>query len=205
MKNVLFLLAIAACTTSGDPSFLDHAQILAVRAEPAHVEVGGTVRVDMLAGDDAGEVTTSVPDTLDAGGLAAMRGADGWYVIGPAGMPAAPTITVTATIDGRTLVATKTLVFGDDAENPTLAAMEVDGQGAAAIDVPKGDKPPLDVGAAGAEPLAYAWYTSVGKLEHYRTAEPTFDADAAGDGIVCVVVRDAQGGVAWQILPAHVE
>ena len=42
------------------------------------------------------------------------------------------------------------------------------------------------------------------RLEHYRSEQATLDADAAADGVVVVVVRDARDGVDWQVLPAHV-
>jgi hypothetical protein len=206
MKRIFLVAALAtlaACTDSNDPFLLDHAQILAVRAEPAHALPGGSVRIDVLAGDAEGELLDVVPDSIDAGGLPAERRVDGWYVTSPTAL--APTISVTLTIDGEPWTATKELVFGDSAANPTVAAMQVGGSAAQAVDVAKGEKPVLDVASAGVAPLAYAWYTSLGKLDHYREAEATFDADAAGDGIVCVVVRDAQGGVTWQAVPAHVE
>jgi hypothetical protein len=196
MKRTLLIVAIAACTTSNEPFALDHAQILAVRSEPAHAPVGGTVRVDVLAGDDAGNVFVTVPDSLDAGGLPAVRRADGWYVTGPVQL--APTIAVTVAIDGTTWAASKELVFGDAAANPTLASD-------AALDMTKGEKRELDVTATGADPFTYAWYASVGTLDHYRSAQATFSASVAGEGTVCVVVRDAQGGVAWQMLPATIQ
>lgn len=202
MKRMFFVLAIAACNTSSEPFELDHPQILAVRSEPAHAPAGGTVRVDALVGDSYGNVRIVVPDTLDAAGLVADRRADGWYVTAPA---SAPEITVTVDIDGEAWTASKQLVFGDTAGNPTVAAMQVDGSPTDAIALARGEKPALDLVTTGVEPLTYAWYTSVGKLVHYRSAEAELDADIAGDGVVCVVVRDARGGVAWQLLPASIE
>ncbi|MGE5185228.1 MAG: hypothetical protein ACM31C_24330 [Acidobacteriota bacterium] len=196
MKRFVFLAAVAACTSSSDPFELDHAQILAVRAEPAHAPPGTAVRIDVLAGDDAGDVFEAVPDAVDAGPLAAERRADGWYVTSPA--PLAPAITVTLRIDGQPWAATKQLVFAELAANPSLAEMPP-------VQAIRGTKPQLAASAAGADPLSYAWYTSLGTLEHYRQPAAILDAEAAGDGIVCVVVRDAQGGVAWQTIPAHVE
>ncbi len=196
MKRFVILAAVAACNSSSDPFLLDHAQILAVRAEPAHAPPGTSVRVDVLAGDDAGDVFDAVPDALDAGALPVERRADGWYVTSPA--PLAPTITVIVTIDGQPWQATKQLVFADRADNPSVAEMPP-------VDATRGTKPQLDAAGAGADPLSYAWYTSLGTLEHYRQPDAILDADKPGDGIVCVVVRDAQGGVAWQMVPAHVE
>jgi len=207
MTRTILLAAAAvlgACNTSDDPFSLDHAQVLAVRAEPAHAKPGERVRVDLLAGDTAGDVFVAIPDSLDAGGLPATRGDDGWYVQSPAGGPLAPTANVAITIDGEVLRATKQLVFADERENPTIATMQVDGSATQAIDVARGTKPVLDVAAVGDGTLAYAWYTSLGKLEHYRRENATFDADESGEGTVVAVVRDDAGGVVWQLVPAHV-
>ncbi|HEX7701676.1 MAG TPA: hypothetical protein VF403_13155 [Kofleriaceae bacterium] len=201
---LLFAIACAACTTNNADTFtLDHARILAVRSEPAHAPIGGTVRIDVLAGNDAGDVYVAVPDAIDIGTLAAQRESDGWYVTGP-GVQLAPAATVTIAIDGVAFSATKELVFGDSADNPMIGDMQVDGSAIQAIDIAQNTKPALDATTAGAEPLSFAWYTSLGTLEHYREPEATFDADQAGDGTIAVVVRDAQGGVAWQIVPASV-
>ena len=154
----------------------------------AHAAPATAVRVDVLAGDDAGNVFVAVPDAID---VPAERRADGWYVTTPG------TITVTASIDGQSLVAQKQLFFDAPADNPAVTPMT-------AIDAARGDKPALDASATGAEPLAYAWYTSLGTLEHYRSPDAVLDATATGDGVVCVVVRDAQGGVAWDIIPASI-
>jgi hypothetical protein len=202
---VLFAIACAACTTNNADTFtLDHARILAVRSEPAHVPIGGTVRIDVLAGNDAGDVYVAVPDAIDIGTLAAQRESDGWYVTGPDGVQLAPTATVTIAIDGELKVSTKELVFGDSADNPMIGDMQVDGSAIQTIDIAQDTKPALDAITAGVEPLSFAWYTSLGTLEHFRDPEATFDADQAGDGTIAVVVRDAQGGVAWQIVPASV-
>jgi hypothetical protein len=55
-----------------------------------------------------------------------------------------------------------------------------------------------------AEP-SFAWYASLGRLDHARSATATFDASAASNGLVLVVVRDAVGGVGWATIPAVVE
>lgn len=197
-------LTLAACTDSSDPYSLNQAQILAVRSEPAHAVPGGSVRIDVLASDEAGNVFVTVPDHVDAGGLPVTRGGDGWYVQGPA-MPAAPTADVALTVDGTLLRATKQLLFRDDRPNPSVTTMQVDGSASQAIDVARGARPALGVAASGDGMFMYAWYTSIGKLEHYRSANATFDANEQGDGAVAVVVRDDQGGVAWQIVPASVQ
>lgn len=202
MKLISIVIVVGACTTPTDSFVLDHTEVLAVRAEPAHVAPGGTVRIDALVATEAGDVAITVPEVIETNGLAAERRADGWYVTGP-DAPLAQTIAVTAQVDGVMLVAQKELLFGDVADNPAIAALHVDGDLRTTIEVAVGAQPTLDVGAIGVEPLTFAWYASVGSLEHFRRHDATFVADMPGDGIVCVVVRDAQGGVAWQTVPTH--
>ena len=208
MKRIILAITVttAACNTASEPFLLDHAQILAVRSEPAHVAAGGTVRIDALVGNDAGDIQVAVPDQVIVEGFAAERGADGWYVQSSPMLPAAPTATVAVTIDGVEWRATKQLDFGDDHANPTMAAMQVDGVATQTIATAKGAAPALDVLAGGADPgtLTYAWYTSIGTLEHYRSAEATLDAGEPGAGTVVVVVRDDAGGVAWQTIPVEI-
>ena len=55
-----------------------------------------------------------------------------------------------------------------------------------------GDKPELT--AVGDAPdLTYAWYSSVGKLEHSRSAKAVLDATTTADGMIVLVVRDGEG------------
>jgi hypothetical protein len=199
------LVVAAACNTSTDPYLLDHSEILAVRSEPAHAPPGSSVRIDVLVADEAGNAFVAAPDSLDAGGLIVQHQGDGWYVQSPAGMPSAPTANVAIEVDGQLLRATKQLVFADERPNPSIDTMQVDGSATQAIACAPGTKPALDVAVTGDGTYTYAWYTSLGKLEHYRSEAATFDANEAGDGLVAIVVRDDQGGVTWQIVPATVQ
>jgi hypothetical protein len=193
----LVILFVVACNSSDDPFELDHARVLAVRAEPAHVMPGTPTCLDVLAADDSGRVVVATPDSIDAGGLPVT----GACVEAP--VVAAPVASVVVTIGDQQFAATKQLVFGDDHANPSVAAMQVDGAETAEIDVAAGDSAMLDVpGDDGAR--SYAWYTSIGTLAHYRSDAATLDAGDPGDGTVVLVVRDDVGGVAWQLVPAHV-
>jgi hypothetical protein len=194
----------AACTTPSDPALLDHAQILAVRAEPAHVAAGGSVRIDALIGTTAGEVAVVVPDEVAVAGMAVERRSDGWYVTSPGDAPSAPLAAVAVAIDGSTWRATKQLMFDGDRANPAIAAMQVDGIAASAIEVVSGTEPTLGASAGDAASLDYAWYSSIGTLDHYRSPAATLTADEPGQGIVVVIVRDRAGGVAWQTIAVDV-
>lgn len=197
------LLATVACTETSEPALLDHAQILAVRTTPAHVAPGGRARIDMLAGDTAGNVFEAQPETVTAQGLAVEHAADGWYVT--AGAPGIAPIEVALAIDGEVWRAQKQLVVAQPADNPRVATMHVDGTASTELVARVGAKPELAAIGEGTEPLGYAWYSSVGDLEHYRKPEATLDAAAPARGTIVVVVRDGVGGVDWHVLPARVE
>jgi len=185
MKHLLIVMVVAACNSSDDPFELDHARVLAVRAEPAHALPGTATCIDVLAADDAGNVFV----------------ATGACVQSPASL--APVATVVVTIGGQQLAATKQLVFGDDHPNPSVGSMLLDGAATIEIDVASGDSAMLDVPNDDGT-RTYAWYTSIGTLAHYRSEAATLEAGDPGDGMVVVVVRDDVGGVAWQLVPAHV-
>jgi hypothetical protein len=200
------VVSIAACAAPDEPARLDHAQIIAVRAEPAHVAPGGRARIDLLAGDDSGAVFEAEPDALDARGLAVEHTGDGWFVT------AAPTAEIATLdlaleIDGVTWRATKALVVSEQAANPHVTTMLVDGETTDTLVAAVGSKPTLTAVGDAPDPtqLTYAWYSSVGDLEHYRAAEATLDAETAADGTIVVVLRDSVGGIDWQLLPARVE
>jgi hypothetical protein len=208
MKRTLLLAVLAACDATPELARLDHAQILAVRTEPAAVAPGQRARIDVLAGDDAGAVFETAPDRVTAssrtsGPLAVERAADGWYVTA-GDAPEIATIEIVLAIDGIAWRATKSLVVNAPAANPRIATMQIDGADRDELVVAAGTKPALTVVGEGAGPLTYAWYSSVGDLEQYRQPTAILDAAEPADGHVVVVVRDGAGGVSWQLVPATV-
>jgi hypothetical protein len=208
MKIIIAMLSLsfAACQADSE-SALDHAQILAVRAEPANVAPGQRARIDLLAGNDAGDVYTVVPDTLEAtssmGPLVAQRADDGWYITAPA-QPDVVSLTVTQSIDGTLWPATKSLVVGEARANPQVS-LQIDGQDAAEMVARAGTTPALTAIVDGIAPFTYAWYSSVGDVPHYHQQIAALDASSPKDGAVLLVVRDSLGGVGWQLLPAHIQ
>lgn len=207
---VLLVVGSGACADSDDAA-LDRSQILAVRTDPAHVPAGTKARVDILAGDERGNVFETMPDKLESAGLAVEQTSEGWFVTAP--MPSATTprlamLALAVTIDGSEWRATKQLIVAADGTpraNPTVTAMQVDGSPASGeLVVQEGEKPALSALGDGDE-LEYAWYTSIGALSRYRQPEAILDANETGEGVVVVVVRDGVGGAGWQILPARIE
>lgn len=205
-KRIVFFLALTACAEP-EVARLDHAQILAVRTEPAAVAPGARARIDILAGDDSGAVYEAVPDQVAAFShtsepLVVERAADGWYVTA-GDEPEIAMLEVTLAIDGIEWRATKSLVVNATASNPRIATMQIDGADTEELIVPAGTKPALSVSAEGE--LKYAWYSSVGDLEKYRQPSAILDAAEPAEGLVVIVVRDANGGASWKLLPARVE
>jgi hypothetical protein len=204
MKLIIALsLSLVACAEAGEAR-LDHAQILAVRAEPPHVAPGQQARIDVLAGDDSGAVFEADPETLVAGELVVEHTAGGWFVTAGA-VPGLANLAVTLTIDGLEWRADKALIVGAPGANPRVAAMQVDGSSAATLVAPTGSKPAVTAIGEGGGLLTYAWYSSVGDLQFYRQPTAILDAAEPAEGQLLLVVRDGAGGVGWQVLPARVE
>src|SRR5215470_4395163 len=197
MRKLLVVAALTACNAQNDSARLDHAELLAVRAEPPHAVAMQRVRIDVLAADDAGNVFETDPDSVTAGSLPVEHSDAGWFVTAPPAdaMMAGATLAIELTIEGEQKAATKQIVFGDSAANPAVAMMRVDGSDSSSLAAAVGDRPALSATASGIEPLSYAWYSSVGDIEHARRSDAILDADAAAMGTIVVVVRDAQGGV----------
>ena len=200
MKRILCLLALAACDAAPELARLDHAQILAVRTEPATVAPGERARIDVLAGDDSGAVFEVAPDRVTSA-LPVERTPEGWFVT--AGEPEVATLLVALEIDGVEWRATKSLVVSTTTPNPQITTMQIDGADSEELVVAAGTKPTLAVVAEG--DLTYAWYSSVGDLELYRQPSAILDAAEPAEGHVVIVVRDPAGGVTWKLLPARVE
>jgi hypothetical protein len=202
MKKLLVICMVAACAEA-EQARLDHAQILAVRAEPANIAPGERARIDVLAGDTAGNVFEAVPDTLVARGATVERTPEGWFVT--AGVePAIAELALTLEIDGLDWPAIKRVPIHARVDNP-VAAMTIDGAPATEMIVAAGTRPELTATPSGTGPFTYAWYSSVGDLELYRQETAILDAAAPKQGHLVLVVRDGAGGVSWQLLPARVE
>jgi hypothetical protein len=211
MRRILIAataLSLAACAESTSMALLDHPQILAVRADPPAIPAGGEARIEVLAGDASGALFVVAPETMatEVDAPLAQRREDGWYIVAPLELPSDQTplalpIEVTLTIDDLVLAASKTVILGAEATNPVIDAVEIP-----AVVARGTETAILATGSGGTGELGYAWYTSIGELDSYRSADATFLAgDAPGSGEVLVVIRDAQGGVTWQTVPIVVE
>lgn len=202
---VLSSLVLAGCGELSSPSALDHAQILAVRASPPRVMPNERSRIDLLAGLDDGTVAVLVPSV--EGGLA-VHEPDATYVVAPpaAGEPFGLPIEVSVELQGAIKRAEKTLFVGAAGANPTIDGILLDGEPIQEepVVVAAGTRPRFSVTAAGEAELAFAWHSSVGDLGFYRSETMELHADAAADGLLVAVVRDAVGGTEWRVLEISV-
>jgi hypothetical protein len=216
VTRALIVVALAsACTGDVDPAWqLDHDRIVAVRATPSHVPAGQHATIDALIAHKGAPTDVETPTRIAA--LAPFAGA-----VAPDGTIVAPDdatlaairtqqqlaadapVPLVATVLFGTLAATKVVYLGDAADDPALPPVTVAGAPpGAALTFPFDTDVPL---AADADPTWMVnWLTSVGKM-HDDNEHAAFVHVSSGDstsGELAVVVRDAQGGVVWQVWPA---
>lgn len=225
--GALVLAAVAATGCMGDidpPWQLDHTRIVAVRAEPPAITAGQTSKIDALLGKKGGativatpELATVVSPTSLSDLLTIQDGS--WAVTAPddrrlaaarseLGLAAdAPVpLQIGVSYADRTLLATKTIALGQAAANPPLAGILIDGvpPGDGELTVDKLVKVPLSIPADDAT-YDVTWLTSCGTMHDFDlpAAYLKVEADDPMSGELAVVVRDARGGVSWQLWPIH--
>ncbi len=99
----------------------------------------------------------------------------------------------------------KTVWLGEPADNPAVPPVTIDGAPVGdEVVVPIGRDVYLSVDAPG---LRVNWLTSVGTLfqDDVATSFVRVEPDERREGELVVVVRDAEGGVAWQVWPMRAE
>ncbi|TMQ09914.1 MAG: hypothetical protein E6J91_28780 [Deltaproteobacteria bacterium] len=205
MRNALAvaLVAMAACAGDLDPPWqLDHDRIIAVRATPPAITAGQTATIDALLAHKGSGTSMAAPELAT--------------VVSPAGLADVLSIragnwVVTAPGEDRLAAARSELQLapgGATADNPRIAGVTVDGKppGDTAIVVGKLVKVPLAIDADDAV-FDVAWLTSCGTMHDFDLPQAylkveTDDPDA---GELGVVLRDAHGGVAWQLWSIRAE
>jgi hypothetical protein len=204
---------------------LDHDHVVAVRATPPHI-ASGRATLDALVAHEGMPARVEAPigaaDTLEMDDpLHGLVGHDlfSWYVAAPAAerlaaarvqlglaadAPVPLTVVMAFGTADKPMYATKTVYFGDAAENPSAPPMAIDGQPAAdQILVPMEQDVYVTVNV---EPGSRVnWLTSCGELfqDDVATAFLRVKSDARTDGQLAVVIRDPRGGVAWRVWPVH--
>lgn len=216
MKYAVLLL-LAGCIDPIDPAWtLDHDRVVVARATPPRIHPGDTTNLDALVAHAGGPTTIESP--LDAkiatsGVAAEVRRTDSGWVLATspttayANEPAMPVDVIMSFAHGTDralspMQVKKTVWIGEPAMNPAMPPITVDGAPAGSEVVVAKD---TDVYLSTAVPSGWRvnWLTSAGTL--HQDDEPTsFIHIAPGDrqsGELACVIRDDEGGVAWQVWP----
>lgn len=221
--------AFAACTDELDePWELTHARVLAVRATPPAIEPGERATLDALLLTDS-RTELAAPDAaqvLSPTSLTDLIGrADGvWTVTAPSAarlavaraelaLPAdAPVPLVIQTSFGERS-ATKALLLGATAANPSLSDVAVGGAfrepdpapDPAPLALPRDRDVALSVAASPTDSVT--WLASTGTVIDFDLPRATLklEADDPATGELVVILRDAGGGVSWRTWPLRVE
>jgi len=226
VKRLALLAVIAGCSGDVDPPWqLDHDRIVAVRATPPRIITGEQSDLDALLAHK-GEMTSNAPPEL-AGVLSPASLADvlaldagRWKVTAPSearlamartelglAADASVPLTIGVSYDAGALVATKIVWLGDSETNPPLVDVRVDGAAppaqiviAPAVDVP------LSVMADDAVDNVN-WLTSCGTMHDFDLAKAHIHVEPKDPtmGELAVIVRNARGGVAWQVWPIRAQ
>jgi hypothetical protein len=223
--SILFVGYVSSgCANSTDPEWqLRHDRIIAIRTTPATVAAGGTAMIDAFVTDVGGTVSVEPPIAASTGpstppslGDAVVPdGAGGWLVAAPKASvldavrmeigldPAAPIplqIVTTFAVGGQMLEGTKTVELGAEHDNPSLGPVTIDGvPPAAPIVVPFDTDVALAIDVDSS--FQVNWLTSCGSFnnsDNEHAAMLHVHPTDARTGELVVVVRDTEGGVAWQ-------
>lgn len=211
----MLLLAACAETTADPPWQLDHDRVVAVRAEPPHIRPGEIALLDALVAHAGGPTTIEVPVNAAATSapgdlyLAVHYYFDHWRIDAPAqsaldaaraelGLPAGAPVPLDVTLElPGPLYAQKTVWLGDTHANLPAPALSYGPQLVVGREATLSHTPP----SGG----SVRWLTSCGTLTGDTTFRATHVVDAPCAGELVLVVRDALGGVAWQVLPIDAE
>jgi len=233
------IAATAGCMGDIDPPWqLSHDRIVAVRADPPGIAAGQTSRIDALLAHKgkmtsvATPVLAAVTSPASLADVLLFQGGS-WVVTAPgedrmaaarselrlaAGTPVPLQIGVTYAWPGgdkpgeQTLAATKTILLGQHAANPTLDGLMIDGKPidaaapSADLTVGKLVNVPLSVNANDVD-FDVIWLTSCGTMHDFDLPAAYLRVETADPqaGELGIVLRDANGGVAWKIWPIKAE
>jgi hypothetical protein len=215
------LLLLVGCASDVDPPWqLDHDRIIAVRATPPHIPAGATSKLDVFVGHKGAPTDVQPPDATMVVSPASLASAvSGDTVTAPSeaaldaaradlGLAAGAPVPLEIGVGVASLqrAATKTVWLGDSADNPTLDGLMINDAPAPAagtmITVPGLTDIHLFVNADDAVDIVN-WDTSCGSMHDFDLHKAYLRVEKADpqDGELAVVLRDAVGGVAWEVWP----
>ncbi len=221
MRYLPLLILLAGCLEGIDPKWqLDHDRLVAVRASSPHISPGESTTFDALVAHKGAPTDVESPlaiaiadpkDMMDIASLSAVTAPDAARLdaeraelgLDPAAPVPVDVVMQFPDSNGIHLLAKKTIYLGDTVANPTSVG-EVLIAGAPpdpAITVPIDVDVPMSVDAASDSDVA--WLTSCGTMhdddEHAAFLHVQPSDRKAGE--LALVVRDALGGVVWQVWP----
>ena len=228
---VAFAAGAAGCMGDIDPPWqLDHDRIVAVRAEPPGIVPGQHATIEALLARKGKMTAVAPPELARVVSPASLSDvlsiqAGAWVITAPdesrlaaaraelqlaAGAPVPLQIGVSYTGPDEPLIATKVVTLGQAAANPAIdgLGLAIDGKdpGSAELVVGKLVKVPLSVNADDAN-FDVTWLTSCGTMHDFDLPQAYLkvETDDPDSGELGVVVRDAQGGVSWQLWSIRAE
>lgn len=218
--------AAGGCADLPAPAEITEPEILAVRVVPASVPPGGETRVEIFAADTEGpleavssswEVGEGIGGAPPLGGMATAAGEAPIYAapdeVGAEHIPPLAVLEGEIELPQRDVSAVKTVLVGEEAENPSIERVALDGQEAEGGHAASaGAEIELDVEAdiPLEDPGDVAWAATAGEIEPFLRTPVTWTLpeDAAGEAWLYVVVRDGQdggGGADWRALQIDIE
>lgn len=225
MKSAaVFSLAVlwftGACSSNIDePWELDHDRIIAVRAIPPRIAAGQTAKLDVLVGFKGAAVSVQDPETTAVVSPVRLANAvNGAVVTAPndaalatarqeLGLPIGAPVPLVIGISARGFSATKTVWLGEAGDNPPLLDLRIGGvPPPSSIVVPRDDDVALSVTADDVVDTVN-WLTSCGTMHDFdlSSAYLRVEPDDSQQGELAIVLRDAKGGVSWQVWPIRAE
>ena len=235
MKYALLAVLLVGCIDSIDPRWqLDHDHVIAARATPPRIRSGDATNLDALVAHADGPVTIENPASAAVAtrGFAPFlsQGGDGtWRFDAPTsdvlttarsglgladGDPVPVEVELTFPHPGGLDRAAldpfrvkKTVWLGEPSTNPDLPAATIDGQPAPTDEIVL----PLDrdvyVSLAAPADARVNWLTNVGTLfqDDVATAYIHVKPSDRLTGQLVAVLRDRDGGVAWQVWSVRAE
>ncbi|HEV7559097.1 MAG TPA: hypothetical protein VGO00_26670 [Kofleriaceae bacterium] len=224
----MFVL-LAGCLDGIDPRWqLDHDRVVAARATPPSIAAGETATLDALVAHKGAPTSQMAPVEAVAAGAASLMStvvfdSGVWSVVAPSEdvlaqaraelslPPGAPVplpigMTFPGSDSSTQLVVEKTITLGVSAENPTMPAISfAGGAPGEMLTVPGDVDVPMSVTV---DPTwTVSWLTSCGTM-HDDDEQAAFLhvlPDDPMQGELALVIRDAAGGVVWQVWPISAE
>jgi hypothetical protein len=215
--------ALVGCTGDIDPAWqLDHDRVISVRATPPRIASGEAAVLDTLLGHKGAPPDTGEPDAAEVVSPSGLDSAlshepAGWTVTAPPDDQLAPAraelglaatdpvpLRVKLTFAEPFGVAYKIVWLGEHAENPVIAPITIDGMDALA-EAQLSVTAATDIRVSVDLDTTYDinWLTSCGTMHDFDLASAYLrvEPEDPHDGTFALVVRDAQGGVAWHLWP----